>query len=86
MITDLGMDRLAVNKSSTCLYQSVFFGHGEVIDHHRHVFIRVYILDLATKGVSMFGHSGSGPGCFKDPAGLAVDRLYCKNLRRKCIR
>ena len=36
----------------------------------------VYILDLVTKGVSMFGHSGSGPGCFKDPAGLAVDRLY----------
>ena len=23
----------------------------------------------------MFGHTGSGPGCFKDPAGLAVDRL-----------
>jgi len=36
---------------------------------------RVYILDLATKGVSMFGHSGSGPGCFKDPAGLAVDSM-----------
>ena len=25
----------------------------------------------------MFGHTGSGPGCFKDPAGLAVDRLPC---------
>ena len=36
---------------------------------------RVYILDLVTKGVKMFGHTGSGPGCFKDPAGLAVDRL-----------
>jgi len=36
---------------------------------------RVYILDLVTKGVSMFGHSGSGPGCFKDPAGLAVDSM-----------
>ena len=47
-------------------------------------FIRVYILDMATKGVSMFDHSGSGPGCFKDPAGLAVDRLSCNNLRRKC--
>ena len=23
----------------------------------------------------MFGHTGSGPGCFRDPAGLAVDRL-----------
>ena len=38
---------------------------------------RVYILDLVTKGVKMFGHTGSGPGCFRDPAGLAVDRLPC---------
>ena len=38
---------------------------------------RVYILDLVTKGVKMFGHTGSGPGCFNDPAGLAVDRLPC---------
>ena len=36
---------------------------------------RVYILDLVTKGVKMFGHTGSGPGCFKDPAGLAVDSV-----------
>lgn len=36
---------------------------------------RVYILDLVTKGVKMFGHTGSGPGCFKDPAGLAVDSI-----------
>jgi len=36
---------------------------------------RVYILDLVTKGVNMFGHTGSGPGCFRDPAGLAVDSV-----------
>jgi len=36
---------------------------------------RVYILDLVTKGVNMFGHTGSGPGCFNDPAGLAVDSV-----------
>ena len=34
-------------------------------------------MDLVTKGVKMFGHTGSGPGCFRDPAGLAVDRLPC---------
>jgi len=36
---------------------------------------RVYILDLVTKGVLMFGKHGSGPGCFNDPAGLAVDSV-----------
>lgn len=41
---------------------------------------RVYILDLVTKGVNMFGHTGSGPGCFRDPAGLAVDRLPVLNV------
>ena len=28
----------------------------------------------------MFGHTGSGPGCFRDPAGLAVDRLPVLNV------
>ena len=35
---------------------------------------RVYVLHSVTKGVTVFGRSGSGPGCFSDPAGLAVDR------------
>jgi len=34
---------------------------------------RVYVLDPATRGVTMFGGAGSGPGRFADPAGLAVD-------------
>jgi len=33
----------------------------------------VYTLDLATKGVAVCGKTGSGPGCFSDPAGLVVD-------------
>ena len=36
---------------------------------------RIYILDPVTKGVTVFGEPGSGPGCFSDPAGLAVDSV-----------
>jgi hypothetical protein len=33
----------------------------------------VYMLDPATKAVTVFGRPGGGPGCFNDPAGLVVD-------------
>jgi len=33
----------------------------------------IYTLDLASKGVAVCGKTGTGPGCFSDPAGLVVD-------------
>eukprot|EP00092_Neocalanus_flemingeri_P018804 GFUD01020362.1.p1 GENE.GFUD01020362.1~~GFUD01020362.1.p1 ORF type:complete len:646 (-),score=219.15 GFUD01020362.1:60-1997(-) len=35
----------------------------------------VYTLDPVTRGVAVCGKSGTGPGCFSNPAGVVVDSL-----------
>eukprot|EP00092_Neocalanus_flemingeri_P032122 GFUD01034913.1.p2 GENE.GFUD01034913.1~~GFUD01034913.1.p2 ORF type:complete len:293 (-),score=92.57 GFUD01034913.1:54-932(-) len=35
----------------------------------------VYTLDLVTRKVAVCGKSGTGPGCFSNPAGVVVDSL-----------
>ena len=65
-------DVIRDKKGSKCRFLTSALGKLYITDLGQDC---VYTLDPETRDTTVFGQSGSGMGCFSDPAGLVVDSL-----------